>query len=233
MTSDAGGGEARVLCIAAASPARAAALDALVHVLHPGAQVAHAAAPALPAGAEPPDVIVVDAVAPGEGAGAGTRDEGVASSTELEAVRRLRAGGFRGPVLTIVDAAFGADADAVSAEIARLGAIRTTESRAAAAVAEALAAAVEARKDVGAGATTLLAQVHRTRQLLAAGEVAIGLQHSLNNPLAAILAESQLLQMDNLADEQREAVTRIVALCRRMTAIVRRLDGIGGAGSRP
>ena len=231
MTSEAG--EARVLCIGAASPGRATALDALVHVLLPGAHVSHAAGPALPPGAPAPDLIVVDSVAPGEGTGDPTRDDGAASSAELEVVRRLRAGGFRGPIVTITDAAFGVEADVLSAEIARLGGIRTMESRAAAAVADALAAAVEARRDDGADAAALVGQVHRTRQLLAAGEVAIGLQHSLNNPLAAILAESQLLQMDALADDQREAVARIVALCRRMTAIVRRLDGVGGPGSRP
>jgi signal transduction histidine kinase len=47
------------------------------------------------------------------------------------------------------------------------------------------------------------------------------LQHTLNNPLAGLLAELQLLEMDDLSDEQRAGVTRAIALCRRVIQIVR------------
>lgn len=48
-----------------------------------------------------------------------------------------------------------------------------------------------------------------------------GLQHTLNNPLAALLAELQLLEMEELAPEHREAVQRAIGLCRRLVIIVR------------
>ena len=48
-----------------------------------------------------------------------------------------------------------------------------------------------------------------------------GLQHSLNNPLAALLAELQLLELEELAPEHREAVERAIGLCRRVITLVR------------
>jgi signal transduction histidine kinase len=71
------------------------------------------------------------------------------------------------------------------------------------------------------------AQVMRARRLIAAGEIAIGFQHSLNNPLAGILAEAQLMQLDPLPPEQHAALGRIVALCRRIIDLGRTLDGMG------
>ncbi|HJU64411.1 MAG TPA: histidine kinase dimerization/phospho-acceptor domain-containing protein [Gemmatimonadaceae bacterium] len=51
------------------------------------------------------------------------------------------------------------------------------------------------------------------------------LQHQLNNPLAALLAESQLLAAeDMLGEDHRAAVQRIVELVRRVIGIVRALD---------
>lgn len=47
------------------------------------------------------------------------------------------------------------------------------------------------------------------------------LQHTLNNPLAGLLAELQLLQMEPLTEEQQESVARAVGLCRRVIQIVR------------
>ncbi len=47
------------------------------------------------------------------------------------------------------------------------------------------------------------------------------LQHTLNNPLAGLLAELQLLEMDDLTTSQREGVERSIALCRRVIEIVR------------
>lgn len=47
------------------------------------------------------------------------------------------------------------------------------------------------------------------------------LQHTLNNPLAGLLAELQLLQMEPLTAEQQESVARAVGLCRRVIQIVR------------
>ena len=48
-----------------------------------------------------------------------------------------------------------------------------------------------------------------------------GLQHTLNNPLAALLAELQLLEMEELEPGHRESVERAIGLCRRVITIVR------------
>ena len=50
-------------------------------------------------------------------------------------------------------------------------------------------------------------------------------QHSLNNPLAALLAEAQLLAMETtLEPEHRAAVDRMTELVRRLITLVRGLD---------
>jgi len=50
-------------------------------------------------------------------------------------------------------------------------------------------------------------------------------QHSLNNPLAALLAEAQLLAMETTLDpEHRAAVDRMTELVRRVITLVRELD---------
>lgn len=52
-------------------------------------------------------------------------------------------------------------------------------------------------------------------------------QHEMNNPLAALLAESQLLELDEtLNAEQRDSVRRIVDLARRVIASSRKLDAL-------
>lgn len=47
------------------------------------------------------------------------------------------------------------------------------------------------------------------------------LRHTLNNPLAALLAELQLLEFEDLSDAQREGVERAIAQVRRLIEIVR------------
>lgn len=47
------------------------------------------------------------------------------------------------------------------------------------------------------------------------------LQHTLNNPLAGLLAELQLLEMEDLSEPHRAAVERCIALTRRVVQIVR------------
>jgi len=48
-----------------------------------------------------------------------------------------------------------------------------------------------------------------------------GLQHTLNNPLAALLAELQLLEMEEMPPAHRESVERAIGLTRRVIQIVR------------
>ena len=68
-------------------------------------------------------------------------------------------------------------------------------------------------------------ELHRVRMQLALGEAARAMQHAMNNPLTALLAEAQLLQLEPLSDEHRAAVARLVELARRVATVTRRLDG--------
>lgn len=55
------------------------------------------------------------------------------------------------------------------------------------------------------------------------------IQHAMNNPLAALLAEGQLLAMENsLSTEQRDSVERMIELTRRLIHLVRDLDDLRG-----
>jgi signal transduction histidine kinase len=61
------------------------------------------------------------------------------------------------------------------------------------------------------------------RQALSA--ITANVQHRLNNPLAALLAEAQLLGMDpELRGEQKESVDRLIELTRRIIVLVRGLE---------
>jgi nitrogen-specific signal transduction histidine kinase len=65
---------------------------------------------------------------------------------------------------------------------------------------------------------------YTTQQLAAAGAVALELRHEVNNPLAALLAEAQLLALEPLAPDHHAAVDRIVDLCRRTVTLLREMD---------
>jgi light-regulated signal transduction histidine kinase (bacteriophytochrome) len=55
------------------------------------------------------------------------------------------------------------------------------------------------------------------------------IQHAMNNPLAALLAEEQLLTMEGtLGAEHRESVERMIELTRRVILLVRDLDELRG-----
>ena len=86
-------------------------------------------------------------------------------------------------------------------------------------LAVALAAAFESEPGVSA-------ELRQARRIFAAGQAALSLQHAINNPLAALLAEAQLLQLEELTPEQRGSVDRMVELCRRIVGLVRRLDAL-------
>lgn len=64
----------------------------------------------------------------------------------------------------------------------------------------------------------------RVRTLFRLGEAARRMQHAMNNPLTALLAEAQLLQLEPLADEYQLALARMVELARRVATVTRRLD---------
>lgn len=64
-------------------------------------------------------------------------------------------------------------------------------------------------------------------------QLTASVQHRLNNPLAALLAEAQLLAMDPaLHGEHRMAVDRLIGLIRRLIGIVRNLKEDSDASPR-
>jgi signal transduction histidine kinase len=58
------------------------------------------------------------------------------------------------------------------------------------------------------------------------------LRHALNNPLTALLAEAQMLEMDAPSPQVRAAAERMIALCRRMSAITKEIDPMRGGVDR-
>ena len=144
-------------------------------------------------------------------------DGGPTSRTTLDVLRFLRARGFVGGVVILIPT----EDDATLRTVAHsLGAECITRREAESSPAE-LGAALTA--SLGEGSVAV-AEVARARRIFAAGQAALSLQHSINNPLAALLAEAQLLELEELTGEQREAVVRMIDLCRRVITLVRRLD---------
>lgn len=97
-----------------------------------------------------------------------------------------------------------------------------------------LVRALIAERDAGSGALPEMGhynsdeqiaarELSRVRAQLALGEAARTLQHAFNNPLTALLAEAQLLELEPLAKEHHAAVSRILELARRLVALSRRL----------
>jgi len=129
---------------------------------------------------------------------------------------RVRAMGFAGALVVVVDAS----ADVAHA-LSVAGAAQVHSHELASQLVLLLA------EQLANAGSEHAAQVMRARRLIAAGEIAMRFQHSLNNPLAGILAEAQLMQLDSLPPEQHAALERIVGLCRRIIELGRSLDGIG------
>ena len=146
-------------------------------------------------------------------------DGGPTARTSVETLRVLRARGFDGPIVVITaapdDAALRETAGFLGARVVARGRVDGSPSE----LAEALTAALESDPGV-------TAELRQARRIFAAGQSALSLQHAINNPLAALLAEAQLLQLEELTAEQRGSVDRIVELCRRVVALVRRLDAL-------
>lgn len=138
-------------------------------------------------------------------------------------VQRLRAGGVRSAIVLVV-----AERDAALAQ--RVGGMGALEQVELSSAPRALGAVVEAALGSGDwtdGLEAVRDELRRTQRLIAAGEVALGLQHAMNNPLTAVLAEAQLLEMEQLPEEQAIAVRRIVESTRRVVQLVRKLDVVG------
>ena len=132
-----------------------------------------------------------------------------------EFATRLRAMGFAGAIVVVSDADVEPDAP-----LAAPGAARVASRQ----IADQLIARLAEQLALAGGEHAQ--QVMRARKLVAAGEIAGRFQHSLNNPLAGILAEAQLMQLDSLQPEQHAALERIVGLCRRIIELGKSLDGM-------
>ena len=166
---------------------------------------------------QPVDCAIIDATA------------GAAEGTDV--LRRLRASGYSGAAVLVVDPARPpTPADASTAD--RLGARRCQlDGAVLTPLGVSIADALRAHDVAGdSPASAAMARaVRQTQRLVAAGELAFRLQHSLNNPLAALLAEAQLLELEPLQADHRESVERIIELSRRVIDVVRGLDGVGRA----
>jgi signal transduction histidine kinase len=212
-----GKGESLMLACVADESATAAILHEALLGLFPGATVTR-----VDTGAERtlPGLIhcaVIDATVRGE--------DGV------EVLRRLRARGYPGAAVLMIDPTRPAPEEhARTAD--RMGArYCPLDDQFAASLGRAVADAlrvVDNGSDESPSSRAVRALRHNQR-LIAAGELAMRLQHSLNNPLAALLAEAQLLELEELAPDHEASVQRIIELTRRVVEVVRGLDGVGRA----
>jgi signal transduction histidine kinase len=203
-------GVLRVVCLADDAETIAVARESLATSL-PAARF-DVVNPAFARQGAPADCAIVDAI--------------VGGRPGMEIVRELRAGGFDGAVVLLLESA---PTSRLLEEADRLGVARLLDR---VSLATDLGDAVVASSGDPVPAGTMTAarrELRRTQQLVAAGEIALGLQHALNNPLTALLAEAQLLEMEGLPPEYADAVHRIVELCRRTIGIVRQLDVVAPA----
>ena len=171
---------------------------------------------------EGPEMLLIDGSAAGDCVVlAGT----VAGETPVDAARRLRSAGLAATLIGIV----ARREPALEVQARALGVSLVEREALARELPETIARAAA----VGDVISPALLELRRMQQLVAAGEMTSRLQHALNNPLTALMAEAQLLEMEPLGDEQRQAVSRMVELCRRLVGIVRQLDAVGGAHAAP
>jgi signal transduction histidine kinase len=203
-------------CVADQSSTAAALNEALI-ALFPGATIV-----AVDTG--------VERVVP-DGIDCAVVDATVNDASGIDVLRSLRARGYGGAIVLVVDPAkplTAADEATLSRAGARTCALRgETLAPLGSAIADAMLVQGEGAESAAAGQA--IRSLRQTQRLIAAGELAMRLQHSLNNPLAALLAESQLLELETLAPDHRESVVRIIELCRRVIDVVRGLDGVGRA----
>lgn len=203
---------------------RAPFLRAQLSMIMPGASIQRLSREDLTEGAlSVGDAAVIDitcgALADSGGAEkARERNAGVVKDA-MKPAALLRARGFTGPVIVIASVP---DESALYAAAEALGIIALARERSEESP-SALATALSSAFEADARVTPALM---RARRVFAAGQAALSLQHAISNPLAALMAEAQLLQMEELNGEQRGSVDRMVDLCRRLSVLVRQLDAL-------
>jgi signal transduction histidine kinase len=166
----------------------------------------------------PPDVVIRSV-----GAHCVVLDGQVGGRRGVDVLRALRAGGYEGGVV-LLGATVDPEASTAARRFGAEGPVAVVGEGAARA--DDVAGAVARALDAATRPDDRSREAWRTRQLVAAGELALSLQHAINNPLTAMLAEAQLLEMDLPDGEQRAAVGRILELCRRTIAVARQLDDV-------
>ena len=160
------------------------------------------------------------ATAPASDADLAVVDQSVRGLKDLTAVQELRARGFREGIALV---AASCDA-AVEHRLLALAPARCVARQDMLTALPAALADLSARPDLGAELGPIQRELRRTQQLVAMGEATSRIQHTLNNPLTALLAEAQLLEMEDLSEDHRAAVKRMIELCRRLVVMVRGLD---------
>lgn len=140
--------------------------------------------------------------------------------------RGLRARGFRNALLLVADSPETLPRDELAllgiADVLPTGELATALPPALAQQLELQGAAM--RSPVAAH---LLESLRHLQALVAAGQTAGGLKHKLNNPLAALLAEAQMMELEPLSPEHANAARRIVELCRRVISVAETINAPG------
>ena len=149
-------------------------------------------------------------------------DHSIRGAPGLAAAQEIRGRGYHGGIILLTS---GADADIDR----KLLAVAPAKSVIRGKLVEQLPAALGALSavaDPGEELGVVQRDLRRMQQLVASGESTMRIQHALNNPLAALMAEAQLLELEPLTEENLAAVKRIVQLCRRMVVMVRGMDTV-------
>lgn len=157
---------------------------------------------------------------------------GALSSGSESIVRDLRARGYANAIILVADSPEMLPA----AALALLGVQRTIATENMALVLPSvLTKVLESQAAVKASETgrRTLASLRRLQAVVASGQIAARLQHRLNNPLAALLAEAQLLELEALAPDHATSVRRIIELCRRVIEETKSIEGLPHTGDGP
>lgn len=206
----------RIVCLSTDSDATDVLLDT-IHAILPDANVESADLTLL---RDPPRAeCVVVAV-------------GALSAGSESIVRDLRARGYANAIILVADSPEMLPAAALTL----LGVQRTIATvNMALVLPSALTKVLDAQDAVNASETgrRTLASLRRLQAVVASGQIAARLQHRLNNPLAALLAEAQLLELEPLSPDHATSVRRIIELCRRVIEETKSIEGLLHTGDSP
>jgi len=82
----------------------------------------------------------------------------------------------------------------------------------------------ERRIEVNAARRNAEEKLRKAQYLAGIGETSLALQHEINNPLAALLSNTSLIEAGMVSDaEKEEALVTISQMARRIAEVVKRL----------